>query len=133
MVVRGWSSWSLGVVCRRWVLLRVGSLLGVMSLLGVGSLLGVRSLFRALVVLGLSWDECGGVDVVTYHDVTTNDDFRSSFVVQLPCHCPRRGTCERGMSGGGLTSTRRRRLCPLVGCRGFEEPVLMGMVFGDGR
>ena len=90
-------------------------------------------MFHALVVLGLSWDECGGVDVVTYHDVTTNDDFQSSFVVQLPRHCLRRGTCERGMSGGGLTSTRRRRLCPLVGCCGFEEPVLMGMVFGDGR
>ena len=44
----------------------------------------VRSLFRALVVLGLSWDERGGVDVVTYHDVTMNDDFQSSFVVQLP-------------------------------------------------
>ena len=71
--------WALG-------LLRVGSLLGVLSLLGVGSLLG------ALVVLGLSWD---GVDVVTYRDVTTNDDFRSSFVVQLPRRCQRRGTCER--------------------------------------
>ena len=97
----------------------MGSLLGVMLLLGVGSLLGVRSLFRALVVLGLSWDERGGVDVVTYRDVTTNDTFRS--------------LCERGMSGGGLTSTHHRRLCSLVGCRGFEEPVLMGMVFGDGR
>ena len=112
--------WALG-------LLRVGSLLGVLSLLGVGSLLD------ALVVLGLSWDERGGVDVVTYRDVTTNDDFRSSFVVQLPRRCQRRGTCERGMSGGGLTSTRRRQLCPLVGCRGFEEPVLMGIVFGDGQ
>ena len=59
--------WALGIVRGRWVvvgcvlcalgLLRVGLLLGVMSLLGVGSLLGVRSLFRALVVLGLSWDE----------------------------------------------------------------------------
>ena len=86
----------------------------------------------ALVVLGLSWDERGWVDVVTYRDVTTNDDFRSTFVVQLPRHCQRRGTCERGMSGGGLTSTRHHRLCPLVGCCGFEEPVLMGMVFGDG-
>ena len=65
----------------------VGSLLGVMSLLGVGSLLGVRSLLRGLVVLGLSWDESGGVDIVTYHDVTTNDDVQSSFVVQLPHRC----------------------------------------------
>ena len=105
----------------------MGLLLGVLSLLGVGSLLG------ALVVLGLSRDERGGVDVVTYHDVTTNDDFQSSFVVQLPRRCQRHGTCERGMSGGGLTSTHRHQLCPLVGCHGFEEPVLMGMVFGDGR
>ena len=89
--------WVLGIVRGRWVvvgcvlcalgLLRVGSLLGVMLLLGVGSLLGVRSLFRALVVLGLSWDERGRVDVATYRDVTTNDDFRSSFVVQLPRRC----------------------------------------------
>ena len=137
MVIHGWweggSSWSLGIVCRRWVLLRMGSLLGVMSLLGVGSLLGVRSLFRALVVLGLSWDERGGVDVVTYCDVTTNDDFRSSFFIQLPRRCLRCGTCERGMSGGRLTSSCLRQLCLLVGCRGFEEPVLMGMVFGNGR
>ena len=106
----GYHLWVLGAACARWVplwalgivhglwvivgcvlcalgLLRVGSLLGVMSLLGVGSLLGVRSLLRALVVLGLSWDERGGVDIVTYRDVTTNDDFRSSFVVQLPHHC----------------------------------------------
>ena len=87
----------------------------------------------ALVVLGLSWDECGGMGIVTYPDVTTNDDFRSSFVVQLPRCCQRRGTCERGMSGGRLTSTRHHRLCLLVACRGFEEVVLMDMVFGDER
>ena len=85
------------------------------------------------MVLGLSWDERGGVDVVTYRDVTTNDNFWSSFLIQLPCRSPKCGTCERGMSGGGLTSTRLHRLCPLVGCCGFEEPVLMGMVIGDGR
>ena len=132
--------WALGIIRRRWVdvgcvlwalgILRVGSLLGVRS---VGLLLGMRSLLGAVVVLGLSWDERGGVDVVTYCDVTTNDDFRSLFIVKLPRHCQQRGTCERGMSGGGLTSTRRHRLRPLVGCCGFEEPVLMGMVFGDGE
>ena len=57
---------------------------------------------RALVVLGFSWDERGGVGIITYRDVTTNDDFRSSFVVQLPRRCQRRGSCERGRSGGGL-------------------------------
>ena len=35
------------------------------------------------------------------------------------------------MSGDGLTSTCRRQLCPLVGYRGFEEPVSMDMVFGN--
>ena len=140
--VRWVPLWALGIVRGQWVivgcvlcmlgLLHVGSLLGMMLLLGMGSLLGVRLLFHALVVLGLSWDKHGGVDVVTYRDVMTNNDFRSSFVVQLPRRCPQCGTCERGMSGGGLTSTCRHQLCPLVGCRSLKEPVLMGMVFGDG-
>ena len=83
--------WALGIVRGRWVIvgrvLWALGLLRVRSLLGVGSLLGVRSLLRALVVLGFSWDERGGVGIVTYHDVMTNDDFRSSFVIQLPHRC----------------------------------------------
>ena len=135
--------WALGIVHGQWVivgcvlcalgLLRVGLLLGVMSLQGMGLLLGMRSLLCAFVVLGLSWDEHGGVDIVTYCDVTMNNDFWSLFVIQFPHRCQQCGTCERGMSGGGLTSTRHRRLCLLLGCCGFEEPVLMGMVFGDGQ
>ena len=98
--------WVLGIVRGRWVVvggvLWALGLLRVRSLLGVGSLLGVRSLLRALVVLGFSWDEHGGVGIITYRDVTMNDDFRLSFVVQLPRRCQRRGSCERGRSGGGL-------------------------------
>ena len=98
--------WALGIIRGRWVVvgcvLWAFGLLRVRPLLGVGSLLGVRSLLHALVVLGFSWDERGGVGIVTYRDVTTNDDFQSSFVVQLPRRCQRRGSCERGMSGGGL-------------------------------
>ena len=75
----GCPLWVLGIVRGRWVvcrlwalgLLRVGctsfcrvrSLLGVMSLLGVGSLLGVRSWLHAVVVLGLSWNERGGMGI----------------------------------------------------------------------
>ena len=77
----------LGVVCGRWVLLvGVGCPLWVLGvvrgcwaicklwvvgrlLLGVGSLLAVRSLLRAVVSLGFSWYERGGMDIPTYRDV----------------------------------------------------------------
>ena len=98
--------WVLGIVRGRWVVvgcvLWALGLLRMRSLFRVGLLLGVRSLLRALVVLGFSWDEHGGVGIITYRDVTMNDDFRSSFVVQLPRRCQRCGSCERGRSGGGL-------------------------------
>ena len=62
---------------------------------------------------------------------TTNDDFQSSFVVQLPRRCQRRGTCERGMKGEG-GSPLLVVVTYVQCCRGFEEPVLVGMAFGDG-
>ena len=63
--------------------------------------------------------------------MTTNDDFQSLFIVQLPRRCQQCGTCERGMKGEGgspllVVATYVR--C----CRGIEEPVLVGMAFGNG-
>ena len=87
-VIVGCVLWALGlfrVRCTSFVSVR--SLSGMMLLLGVGLLFGVRLLLRALVVLGLSWDECGGMGIVTYRHVMMNDDFRLWFVVQLPRHC----------------------------------------------
>ena len=90
----GCCSWALGALCGCWAsyvgagsfvgcglwalgLLRVRCtlfccvrlLLGVMSLLGMGSLLGARSWLRAVMVLGLSWYEHGGMGIPTYRDV----------------------------------------------------------------
>ena len=73
LVGGGCPLWVLGVVRGRWVVCKLwvvgGLLLGMMSLLGVGSLLAVRSLLRAVMSLGLSWYECGGMDIPTYCDV----------------------------------------------------------------
>ena len=69
----GCPLWVLGVVHGRWVVCKLwvvgGLLLGMMSFLGVGSLLAVRSLLHAVVSLGLSWYERGGMDIPTYGDV----------------------------------------------------------------
>ena len=66
----GCGLWALGLL-RVWCtsFFRMRSLMGVMSLLGVGSLLGVRLLLPAVVVLGLSWYERGGMGIPTYRDV----------------------------------------------------------------
>ena len=60
-----------------------------------------------------------------------NNNFQSSFIIQVPHRCQRRDTCERGMKGEGGSPLLIVPTCVHC-CHGFEEPVLVGMVFGDG-
>ena len=97
--------WGLGVVCGRWVSFR--------SWAGRGVIVGCRVV---------------GVVVGPVRFEPRNDDERRFSVVV------RRSAVREECNGRGsrLTCTRCSRLCPLVGCHGFAEPLLVGMVSGDG-
>ena len=61
----------------------------------------------------------------------TNNDFQSLFVIQLSCRCQQCDTCKRGMKGGADSPLLVVATC-VHWCCGYEEPMLVGMVFGDG-
>ena len=107
----GCCSWALGAVCghRLWA--------------GRGVIVGCRVVG---VVVGpvrfeLRNDDERRFSVVVRRSVATSL-FSDMAAVREECNG----------RGSRLTCTRCSRLCPLVGCRGFAEPLLVGMVSGDG-